>query len=241
MLNNKKILCLICARGGSKGIPKKNLVELGGKSLIKWSVDMALQLNFIDRIVVSTDCQEIASVAKLSGVEVPFMRPKELAHDNSPEWQVWQHAIKKLENNEQFKSDCLLVLSPTSPFRSKKDIENGFNQYFVKNADIVVSVKDSSRNPYFNMLEINDNDCAVLCKQLDNNRVYRRQDAPAVFDMTTVCYIANTDFVLKSDSMFQGKVQIVKIPDDRALDIDTPLDLKFAEFLLQSGFINEND
>jgi len=241
MLKNKKILCLICARGGSKGIPEKNIVKLGGKPLITWSIDLALQLDFIDKIVVSTDCNEIASVARLSGAELPFIRPKELAEDHSPEWHVWQHAIREIDRIEQFKPDCLLVLPPTSPFRSQKDLKNGFDQYLTAIADIVVSVKDSSRNPYFNMVEINDNNCAELCKKLDNSQIHRRQDAPTVYDMTTVFYIANPDFVLNSDNMFQGRVQIVKVPDIRAIDIDTPLDLKYAEFLIHSGLINENN
>jgi len=241
MLNNKKILCLICARCGSKGIPGKNIVKLGGKPLIKWSIDMALQLNFLDKIVVSTDCNEIASVARQSGADIPFIRPKELAEDNSPEWHVWQHAIKEMDRIEQFKPDCLLVLPPTSPFRSQKDLKSGFDHFFANNADIVVSVKESSRNPYFNMVELNDHNYAELCKKMESNQVLRRQDAPTVYDMSTVFYIANPVFVLNSDNMFQGRVHIVKVPDVRAVDIDTPLDLKFAEFLIDSGLINENN
>jgi len=241
MLNKHiNILCLICARGGSKGIPRKNLLTLGGKPLIEWSINIAKNLKYIDKIVVSTDCQEIATISKNLGAEIPFIRPDNLAQDNSPEWSVWQHAISELKRVKQYHCDCLLVLPPTSPFRSIDDINHGFEIFFNNNVDIVISVKKSARNPYFNMVEINDEGYATICKK-NKKKIFRRQDAPVVYDMTTVLYIARTDFVEQSGSIFEGRVKKITIPEYRAIDIDTHDDLRFAEYLLNTGVIDENN
>ncbi|MFH1075681.1 MAG: acylneuraminate cytidylyltransferase family protein [Pseudomonadota bacterium] len=236
MIDNHKILCLICARGGSKGIPRKNIRLLGDKPLIAWSIEAALNCDFIDRIVVSTDDIAIADISRQHRAETPFIRPPELAQDDSPEWLVWQHAIKELETTEGFRSEYLVSLPPTSPFRSKEDIAKGIQAIHQVNADIIISVKEAGRNPYFNMVEIDDTGLARLCKTADK-KVTRRQSAPKVYDMTTVAYATRTDFVLKAGGIFEGKVGVIIIPEVRALDIDTELDWKFAEFLLSEGYI----
>ena len=240
MINEKIILGLICARGGSKGVPKKNIKLLGGKPLICWSIEVARQCSYIDRIVVSTDDPDIAAIAKEHGAEVPFIRPAQLAEDDSPEWLVWQHAIRKLEEIENFTSDYLTVLPPTSPFRSIEDVNKSIELIDEENIDIVISVTHSNRNPYFNMVEVGDDGLAYLSKKPEQ-QVFRRQDAPRVFDMTTVLYTAKTDFVLKASGVFYGRVKALEIPEIRALDIDTAMDFKFAEFLISDRLVNINE
>jgi CMP-N-acetylneuraminic acid synthetase len=234
MIDERSILALICARGGSKGVHKKNIRSLGGKPLVGWSIDIAKRCGAIDRIVVSTDDDEIAEIASSLGAEVPFMRPSGLAQDHSPEWLVWQHALREMENIGGFRADYLVVLPPTSPFRSTDDISKSISLIHKDVADIVISVTASGRNPYFNMVELDGSGFASLSKA-QGKRITRRQDAPKVYDITTVLYAAKTPYVKSASGVFDGKVQVVEIPEIRALDIDTELDLKFAEFLLKEG------
>lgn len=229
---NRNIVALIPARGGSKGIPRKNIKYLAGKPLIAYSIQTALESNLIDRVVVSTDDNEIAEIAQNYGAEVPFMRPAKLAQDDSPEWLVWKHAIKQLngENNTS-QIDILLCVSPTSPLRSVQDLNSCIEDLTNSEADVVISVTPAARNPYFNMVAINDVGMAELLIP-PSNRVYRRQDVPTVFDITTVAYAARPEFVLNASSMFEGRVKAVIVPPERALDIDTELDFRIAEVIL---------
>lgn len=234
MIDEKKILALICARGGSKGVPMKNIRPLGGKPLIEWSIETAMKNELIDKLIVSTDDTIIAAVAERSGATVPFLRPKELAGDRSPELPVWKHALSQLDTNGGFKADYLVVLPPTAPFRSPEDINDGLDILHADNTDIVISVTESRKNPYFNMVEIDAEGYASLSKPV-SSKIFRRQDAPKVYEMTTVLYAARVDFILGTSSLFDGRVKTLVVPETRALDIDTPLDFKFAEFLLENG------
>ena len=225
-------LALIPARGGSKGIPRKNIRSLGGKPLIAYAIQTALASQLIDRVVVSTEDREIAEIAQQYGAEIPFMRPEPLAADDSPEWLTWQHAIRTLESEEtSSKIKVFVCVPPTSPLRSVEDVDACIETLLDSDADIVITVKESERSPYFNMVAINGEDYAQLVIP-PRERVYRRQDVPPVFDMTTVAYAARPQFVLNASSIFEGKVKAVVVPAERAIDIDTELDFKFAEFLL---------
>mgnify|MGYP006137917485 CR=1 FL=1 len=228
-----KYIALICARGGSKGVPKKNIKPLGGVPLIGWSINIAKKIDKISRIIVSTDSEEIAEVAKNYGAEVPFIRPSELSKDNSSEWRVWQHALCYLEeNNEEF-LDGLIILPPTAPLRGIEDIEKCISEYEKGNVDLVITTSDAHRNPYFNMVIKNENNfCSLAIK---GKKIVRRQDAPKVYDMTTVAYVVTPDYVHKYNGIFEGLVRSVNIPIERAIDIDTPLDFKIAEFLLSNN------
>ncbi len=233
-------MALICARGGSKGLPGKNLRVLGGRPMIAWSIDSAKQCPSIDRVIVSTDCPKIAKVARDYKAQVPFMRPAELAEDNSPEWPVWQHALRQIENSDTFRPDYLVVLPPTSPFRSGADIMNGIKTLHEEDADIIISITESGRNPYFNMVELDHEGYAHLSK-LPDRTITRRQDAPKVYDMTTVLYTSTREFVLNSKGTFEGRVKVIMIPGIRAVDIDTDTDLRFAEFLISEGMITPDE
>lgn len=226
------VVGLICARGGSKGVPRKNIRMLAGKPLIAYAIEIARATPSIERVVVSTDDAEIADVARQYGAEVPFMRPQELARDDSSEWLAWQHAIRTLEaGGDGRKMDMFVSIPPTSPLRSVDDIEGCIRTLLGSDADIVVTVKAADRNPYFNMVVLDEAGYARLVTQPDRT-IHQRQNAPLVYDMTTVAYAARPEFVLKADSMFEGKIKAVVVPRDRALDIDTELDFKIAELML---------
>ena len=226
-----KYIVLICARGGSKGLPRKNIKPLNGIPLIGWSINIAKQIDRISRIIVSTDSEEIAKVALEYGAEVPFMRPKELAQDDSPEWLVWKHAIKHVESYGNEDIDAIIVLPVTAPLRSVKDVNACIDLFEEGEIDTVITVSEANRSPYFNMIVNNDNGYASLVISPEN-QITRRQDAPKVFDMTTVAYVVNTNVVKLSNSIFEGKVKSIIIPQERSIDIDTLLDFKIAECLI---------
>ncbi|NVK31265.1 MAG: acylneuraminate cytidylyltransferase family protein [Gammaproteobacteria bacterium] len=222
-------IAFVFARGGSKGIPRKNIKQLGGRPLIGWSIQTAMQCPSIDRIIVSTDDEEIAEVAKNQGAEVPFLRPKELAQDNSAEWYAWRHAVDyMLAQGCAF--DKFISLPATSPLRSVEDVENCIAA-LDDNTDVVVTVKKAERSPFFNMVTMDEQGFSQLAITPDKPLV-RRQDAPLVYDMTTVCYVTRPNFILSNFGVFSGKVRSVIIPDARAIDIDNPIDFKMAELLV---------
>lgn len=224
-----KVIAFIFARGGSKGIPRKNIKLLGGRPLIGWSIDTALRCTSIDRVIVSTDDQEIADVARSHGAEVPFIRPKELAEDTSAEWYAWRHAVEFIEA-EGTKFEIFVSLPATSPLRSVDDVERCIAE-LDEETDVVVTVKNAERSPYFNMVSVDEFGFSHLVITPEK-LVTRRQDAPCVYDMTTVCYVTRPEFILNNDGVFNGNVRSVIIPAARAIDIDNPIDFKLAELLL---------
>jgi CMP-N-acetylneuraminic acid synthetase len=225
------VVALICARGGSKGLPGKNILPLGGKPLIAWAIDEIKKTNRINRIIVSTDSQEIASVAVKYGAEIPFIRPTELSQDTSSEWLVWQHAINYLMETEGMCPDIIIVVPATAPLRSIDDLNNCLDEYENKNVDMVVTVTDSHRSPFFNMVKLIDDGTVQLMSPLGRN-IKRRQDAPLIYDMTTVAYVTSPEYVMKNSGIFDGRVGYVHVPPERALDIDTALDFRVAESLI---------
>jgi N-acylneuraminate cytidylyltransferase len=224
-------VAFIFARGGSKGLPGKNIRPLGGKPLIAWSIDHALAVKRIGRVIVSTDCEEIAAVAHDFGAEVPFMRPAELARDDSPEWLAWRHALEFLKESEGGLPDVMISVPTTAPLRMPIDLENCLDEFGKGDADMVITVSESHRNPWFNMVKYNQDGTVGLVNS-PSFGIIRRQDAPAVFDMTTVAYVARPQFVMQQMRPFSGRVRAVKIPVERAIDIDTLFDFQLAEYLI---------
>lgn len=223
----------VFARGGSKGLPRKNVKPLLGKPLIQYSIDTAIACSFIDKVFVSTEDNEIAAVAKSVGAEV-IDRPAELASDTSPEWLSWRHAVSW--TRERFGDfDHFLSLPATSPLRSEKDIEAGLRQLESTQADICIGVTPANRNPYFNMVKKEKNDQLSLLMPPQKD-LSRRQEAPVVFDITTVIYVAKPSFIMKHFGLFSGKVTSIEIPKNRSVDIDDILDFKFAETILSQGY-----
>jgi len=228
-----KVVAFIFARGGSKGLPGKNTRLLGGKALISWSIEHASSVQRIEKIIVSTDSQEIADVAREYGAEVPFMRPHNLALDTSPEWLAWQHALNYLLETDGCLPDVMVSLPATAPLRSSVDIENCLDEYEKGDVDIVVTVSDAHSSPYFNMVKENSDGTVGLVNPPQFS-IARRQDVPRVYDMATVAYVAGSEFVMKNNSIFDGRVRAVNIPKERAVDIDTLLDFQIAEYLLNN-------
>lgn len=223
-----KIFAFIFARGGSKGVPGKNIRSLAGKPLLVHSIEIAKRVPSISKIFVSTDSHEIAKVGLENGAEI-ILRPDELARDDSPEWEAWRHAINWLnDRSEDF--DVFLSLPATSPLRNVSDIESCLAQ-LDHETDIVVTMTETTRSPWFNMVRQEGNYIRLLSQGGD---VYtRRQDAPKGFDMTTVAYVMRPDFILNANNVFEGRVKGVLIPNERAIDIDTEMDFLLAEILMK--------
>jgi CMP-N-acetylneuraminic acid synthetase len=226
-----KAVAFIFARGGSKGLPGKNIRLLGGKPLIAWSIEHALAVKRIVRVIVSTDSEEIAAVARDYCAEVPFIRPAELARDDSPEWLAWRHALNYLLGKDGVLPGVMVSVPATAPLRLPLDIENCLDEYEKGDSDMVITVADAYRSPYFNMVKTNADGTVGLVIP-PHAAISRRQDAPVVFDMATVAYVASTEFVMSHNSTFEGRVRAVNIPLERAIDIDTLLDFQMAECLL---------
>jgi N-acylneuraminate cytidylyltransferase len=227
-----KIGAFIFARGGSKGLPGKNIRPLGGKPLIAWSIEHAFSVKEIDRVIVSTDSEEIAALARQYGAEVPFIRPKELADDKTPEWFAWRHALNYLRETTNALPEVMVSVPTTAPLRKVSDIENCINEYRKGRADIVITVTNAHRNPFFNIVKESSDGTVDLVIPSDSIMV-RRQDAPMVYDMATVCYVANSEFVMTHNAIFEGRVRAVHVPPERAIDIDTLLDFQIVEALLK--------
>ncbi|NOU51771.1 acylneuraminate cytidylyltransferase family protein [Pseudoalteromonas sp. JBTF-M23] len=225
-----KSYAFIFARGGSKGLPGKNIRPLLGKPLLKYSIDTALSAPSIDRVFVSTDDEAIAAVALSAGAEV-IERPSELASDSSPEWLSWRHAIDWV--TERYgRIDTLVSLPATSPLRAVDDVERAIAKLNDTSADICISVTPANRSPFFNMVKNNLEGFVELVNKPPRN-IARRQDAPEVFDITTVVYVAKPDFIKENTGIFDGKVTSVTVPRERAVDIDDIYDFLLAESILR--------
>jgi N-acylneuraminate cytidylyltransferase len=226
------VVGVIFARGGSKGVPRKNIRLLNGKPLIAYAIETARASRLIERVFVSTDDEEIATVARQYQAEVPFIRPAELAQDRTPEWLAWQHAIRSITALDPSRPiDAFVSIPPTSPLRSTEDVDACVQLLLDGEADIVITVRPAERNPYFNMVTLNNSSDAQLVIP-PNASISRRQDAPVVYDITTVAYAARPAYVLHATSIFEGRVKAVVVPTERAIDIDTETDFRIAEVLL---------
>ena len=221
-----KTFAFVFARGGSKGVPGKNIRNLDGKPLLAHSIIMAQSIDKISRVFVSTDDQDIADIGAKYGAEI-IKRPLNLAQDDSPEWLAWLHAIKWLEARGM-PFDCFVSLPATSPLRNKTDVIRCIDSLDEK-TDIVVTMTNTSRSPYFNMANEKDGYINLLMESKESYS--RRQDVPVAYDMTTVAYVTRPDFIKNNSRIFDGKVKAVLIPKERAIDIDDEIDFKIAEML----------
>ncbi|TMS92570.1 acylneuraminate cytidylyltransferase [Pseudoalteromonas sp. S201] len=224
-----KNFAFVFARGGSKGLSGKNIKPLAGKPLIQYSIETAKDCPSIDEVFVSTDDTAIADVARKAGAII-IERPAELASDTSPEWLSWRHAIEWVElHYGKFK--YFVSLPATSPLRNVSDVEGAITKLRNSAADICISVTPASRSPYFNMVKVlGDETCELVIKP--RGAVTRRQDAPDVFDITTVVYVATPMFIQNNDNLFSGKVTNVIVPKERAVDIDDIYDFQMVESIL---------
>ena len=226
-----KYVAFVFARGGSKGVTGKNLREVAGKSLLQRAIETALETPEITRVIVSTDSDEIARAAVDHGAEVPFMRPAELATDESPEILSWRHALQQLEALEGEAPEAMVSIPTTAPLRLPKDVSGCINVFESKAADLALVTAVSSHNPYFNMTEVSGNQ-GLQVPMLSRKDISRRQDAPVVHGLTTVAYVAKTKYVLGCQSLFEGSVYSYEVDFERSLDVDTEFDLEIASILL---------
>ncbi len=227
---NSVLLGVIPARSGSKGIKNKNLRSVLNKPLIYYTIKDALSYKKIYKTIVTTDSLEIADEAKKCGAEVPFIRPKRLAKDNTSMIEVLKHALMKCEQIYSLKINGIILLDPTSPVRKKDDINEMIDIFLERKPDLVVATTKSRRNPYFNMVKINKSGYARLV--LKGNFV-RRQDAPAIHDITNNCWIFSRQAILRGWRI--PRKTITYEIDGFYIDIDREDDLKFFEWYLKSG------
>jgi len=220
------LLALIPARGGSKGILKKNIKLLFGKPLIAWTIDAAKKAKCIDRIVVSTDDPEIAKVAKERGADVPFVRPAEYATDEAPSINLALHAIEQIQG-----FDWIMLLQPTSPLRNTSDIDNIFKFCQDHKSSSAVSVNEVSKHPY----RMYQRDSFFNLKPFISNHphVIRRQNLPSAYSLNGALYLARVDWLLKYKSFVRPDTLGYTMPIERSVDIDTEQDWNWAEYLMK--------
>jgi CMP-N-acetylneuraminic acid synthetase len=222
----------IFARGGSKGLPGKNLRDLKGKSLLRRAIETCQATPEIGRVLVSTEDKDIAAAAKSLGAQVPFVRPSELAQDESPELEAWKHALRTLQDLEGQMPETLVSVPTTAPLREPKDLSNCLELYLETSADLVITSAVSPHNPYFNLFELSDTG-EVLVPMLRTENAFRRQNVPKVNFITPICYVARSSYVLDCQNLFEGKVRTHVVEVERAVDVDTLMDFEYAEYLIQ--------
>lgn len=228
MIDGKRILAIIPARGGSKGLPGKNILPLGGKPLIAWTIEAARGSRYLDRIIVSTDDVRIAETAAAYDCEIPFMRPAHLAADTSPTFDTLLHALDHVGSY-----DLLMLLQPTSPLRTSVDIDKAIELLMEFTAPSCVSVTESEKSPYW-MFECTDSrQLRPVIQQGDMKA--RRQDLPSAYVLNGAIYVAHTDWLIKRGGYLDDDTLAYVMPRHRSLDIDDALDLKLAEVLLANA------
>jgi len=225
------IIAIIPARGGSKRIPQKNIRDLHGKPLIAWSIETALASS-IDRVIVSTDNSEIAEISSNYGAEVPFLRPPELAKDQSPDLPVCSHTLNFLEQTENYISDAIVWLRPTSPLRTTQDIEECIQKQVTSNADCVRSVCNVSHHPYW-MKSFKDDQLLPFLEGKDEQKYYQSQLLPPVYRLNGAVDVIATKFIREQNLLYGGDMRGYLMPEMRSIDIDTELDLLIAEVLIK--------
>jgi N-acylneuraminate cytidylyltransferase len=222
-----KSLVIIPARGGSKGIPHKNIKPLNGKPLIYYTIDEAREIVGDDDICVSTDDPEIIKCAEDYGLKVPFVRPEELATDTAGTYEVLLHALSFYEKQGRH-YDVVLLLQNTSPFRRAEQIKEALALYN-DNVDMVVSVKECAANPYYCVFEEDNNGYLHVCK--GDGNIFRRQDAPKVYEYNGAIYVLNAE-VLKTTHMHKMQKRVKYVMDDlSSFDLDTMWNWKMAEMI----------
>lgn len=224
------MLIVIPARGGSKGIPGKNIRILGGKPLINYTIETARKITSDENILVSTDSEEIKYVAEKTGLKVPFLRPLEFATDTAGTYEVILHALRWFEEKGTM-PDKILLLQPTSPFRKVDQIKDAIDLY--KNTlDMVVSVKETSSNPYYVLKEENEEGFLVSSK---NGSFERRQDCPKVWELNGAIYIINVKSLKEGPISGFKKIKKYVMDEITSVDIDTELDWLIAEKIIESA------
>jgi len=230
-----KILAVIGARGGSEGLPGKNIRPLLGKPLIAWSIEQARATPEIDRIVISTDSKEIAAAALAAGAEVPFMRPPDLAGPTVGKFQVWQHALAACERHYREQYDAFVDLDCTNPLRDPADISACIRQFDagrLRGVDAVFTICEARKNPYFNLVEPDRSGALRMSKSLGPT-VLSRQAAPPVYEHVASIYVLDTNYIRRAAHLLDGHAEGYDIGQAKSLDIDSEFDFRIVEMLMR--------
>lgn len=227
MMGDYKCLAVIPARGGSKGLPGKNIRLLHGKPLIQYSIEAALNSGCVDEVVVTTDSEQIAHVSSQAGATVPFIRPAELATDEAKSIDVLTHAVEFYEQTRNQWFDFIMLLQPTSPLRNAMDIKEAYTTFLNNQADSLQSVTLSGVQPYL----LREMDNGQLTPYLKGEKEHlRRQDLKELYALNGAIYIVKRDLLMKSDTLVGPRNYGYMMPKERSIDIDDEFDLKMAEF-----------
>ena len=230
-MNRFEVLAIVPARAGSKSVPLKNIAQVGNKPLIAYTIAAALGAEGVDRVIVSTNSHRIARIATSFGAEVPFLRPRRFAKDDTPGFLPIFHAIQWLEEHEGYRPDYVMCLQPTSPLRTSEDIESAIHLAKEKNADSVVSVTPAKHHPYWMKFvdsEGRASDFAPLVRPIS-----RRQGLPLVYAVNGAIYLARRDVLIGRRTWYTECTYAYIMPEERSLDIDTPWDLNVADLVLR--------
>lgn len=230
------LLCIIPAKGTSTRLPRKNIAPLGGKPLLAHTIKAAYDSQILDRICVSTEDEEIAEVARSFGAEVPFMRPAELSREDVPGIQAVLHAVRLLEELEGYCPKYVVVLPPTSPFRTEQDIRAAVHLAQERKADGVVSVCSADQHPYW-MKRLTED--GRLTNFLSGDREYLSQELPPLYIPNGAIYLARRTILLKQQMFYTDRTYAYIMPSERSLDIDTPWDLYMADLILKDRLHRE--
>ncbi|MFE3837480.1 acylneuraminate cytidylyltransferase family protein [Pseudogemmobacter sonorensis] len=232
------VLGHIGARGGSKGVRRKNFRPIAGKVLIDWSLDQLFAHPQVDTVVVSTDDAEIYDHAVARGALRIGLRPAHLATDSAGKWGVWQHALEVSEPLLTGPVGAFLDLDCTSPLRRESDITRALALYFDQRPDMVMSCCEARKNPYFNLVEPDTTGALHVSKPLPGG-VVARQQAPLVYEHAASTYVVAPEYLRRAQGLWEGRVIPYLMPPERCVDIDSPLDFEIVEFLLQKSLKGE--
>lgn len=228
-----RVLGIITARAGSKGLPGKNLRLLGSKPLLAYTIDAARHSGVLDRVILSTEDEQIANAGREHGCDVPFIRPRDLAQDDTPHLPVIQHAVKWMAERASYRPDAVMILQPTSPLRQPEDIRGAVDLLAGSNADSVLSVSEVPAHAHpMRVLRIDDTGAAVLfvTGAPVRHRINRRQDLPAAWVMNGAIYLCRTHVLTaREPSLYGDRVLVYRMPADRGLSIDDVQDWEAAE------------
>ena len=227
-MSNYKVIGLIPARGGSKAVHKKNVHLLNNKPLIAYTIETALSSGILDKVVVSTDNEEIATIARQYGAEVPFLRPAEFAQDDTTDLPVYQHAVDWFEKNQNYSPDIIAWLRPTAPLRSVDDISGAVNLLIEKKTDWVRSVCEAEHHPYW-MYKMQDQQLSGFVDGIDLKQYYRRQLLPPVYRLNGAVDVAWRETIMVKHLLYTGSICGYVMPHERSIDIDSLIDFAVAE------------
>lgn len=229
MYKGKSILAVIPARGGSKGVPRKNIRQLAHQPLIAWSIEAGKKSKYVDRLIVSTEDEEIAEIARRYLAEVPFLRPKELALDNSTSAETIIYTIEEIFRRDNTKYDYLLLLQPTSPMRNEIHIDEAIEFLLDKEKEALVSITELEHPVYWNRM-VDDSNRLLPFLQYDKQKKYRRQDFEKIYRLNGAIYLIHTETFLRCES-FETDNTLSYIMDRKSsVDIDSIEDFELAEF-----------